>query len=53
MGDKVKTFIQKLSLDSQEAHSKFTVQQIQQHMRPKRDTNGGKLFQTHEYPTLN
>jgi hypothetical protein len=35
------------------SRSKLTAQQIQQHIRTKRDTNGDKLFQTHEYATLN
>ena len=50
--DNVKNFIEKLWLDSQESHSKLTVQQIQQQIRTKRDQNGEKVFQTHEYPTL-
>ena len=52
MTDNVKNFIEKLWLDSQESHSKLTAQQIQQQIRTKRDQNGEKLFQTHEYPTL-
>ena len=53
MTDNVKSFIEKLWLDSQESYSKLTGQQIQQQIRTKRDQNGEKVFQTHEYPTLN
>jgi hypothetical protein len=53
MSDNVKNFIEKLWLDSQQSRSRLTVQQMQQQIRTKRDPNGEKLFQTHEYPTLN
>ena len=53
MSDKVKDFIEKLWLDSQQMRSKLTPEQIQQQIRTKRDANGEKLFQTNEYPTLN
>ena len=52
MTDNVKNFIEKLWLDSQESHLELTAQQIQQHIRTKRDQNGEKVFQTHKYPTL-
>ena len=52
MSEKVKNFIEKLWLNSQKSHSKFTPQQIQQQIRTKRDDNGEKLSQTNEYPTL-
>lgn len=53
MGDKVKDFIEQLWLDSQKIRSKLTAEQIQQQIRTKRETNGDKLFQTHEYATIN
>lgn len=53
MGINVKNFIEKLWIDSQESHLKLTPQQVQQQIRAKRDQNGQKIFQTHEYPTLN
>ena len=53
MSDKIKNYIEKMWLESQESRSKFNVQQIQQRIRSERDAHGEKLFQTHEYPTLN
>ena len=53
ISDKVKNFIEKLWVDSQEARSKLTTEQIQQQIRAKRDSNGVKHFQTNKYPTLN
>lgn len=53
MSDKVKKFIENLWLQSQENHSKLTVEQIQQQIRTKRDVNGEKLFRPEEYPTVN
>ena len=52
MSDKVKNFIESLWLDSKQSRSRLTAQQMQQQIRTKRDQNGEKLFQTHEYPTL-
>jgi hypothetical protein len=53
MSDQVKNYLEKLWLDSQESRSKLNIQQMQQQIRTKRDGNGEKLFQPHEYPTLN
>ena len=53
MSDKVKKFIENVWLESQENHSKLTVEQIQQQIRTKRDDNGEKLFRSEEYPTVN
>ena len=53
MSDKVKKFIENVWLQSQENHSKLTVEQIQQQIRTQRDNNGEKLFRREEYPTVN
>ena len=53
MSDKVKNFLEKVWLDSQESRSKLNIQQVLQQIRTKRDMNGEKLFQPHEYPTVN
>ena len=53
MSEKVKDYIEKLWLDSQDSRAKLNIQQIQQQIRWKRDGKGEKLFQPEEYPTLN
>lgn len=49
--DNVKDYMKQLWLESQQSHSKLTVERIQQQIRTKRGKNGEKLFQTHEYLT--
>ena len=49
MSENMKSFIEKLWLESQKSHSKLT---LQQNIHTKRDDNGEKFFQTNEYPTL-
>ena len=53
MSDKIKNFIEKLWLDSQEAHSRLRPEEVQQKICTKRNTNGEKMFQIDEYSTLN
>jgi hypothetical protein len=53
MGEKVKTFIEQIWLDSLQTNSRITPENIQEKMRAKRDSTGIKFFQTHEYPTKN
>ena len=53
MGEKVKNFIEEIWFDSIKTNSRITHEKIQQQIRTKRDCDGSKVFQTHEYPTKN
>jgi hypothetical protein len=53
MGEPVKNFIEQMWLDSLKTSSRITAEKVQEQIRTKRDNNGTKLFQTHEYPTVN
>ena len=54
MSEKAKTFIEDMWVESQKKRSKITPELVQQQMRSQRDgSNGKKLFQPHEYATIN
>lgn len=53
MSDKVKNFIEEIWLDSIKTNSRIIPEKIQQQIRAKKDRDGSKCFQTHEYPTKN
>ncbi len=53
MNDKVKNFIEEIWLESIKTNSRITPEKIQRHIRTKRDRDGSKIFQAHEYPTKN
>ena len=54
MSEKAKTFIEDMWVESQKKCSKITPELVQQQMRSQRDgSNGKKLFQPHEYATIN
>lgn len=54
ISQKTKTFIEDIWTNSQKTRSKLTAEQVQQKMRTQRnDRNGNKLFEPHEYATVN
>ena len=54
MSEKTKKFIEDMWVESHKTRSKLTPESVQQQMRSQRDTtNDTKLFQTHEYATIN
>ena len=54
MSDKTKNFIKGMWLHSQNTGSKLTPEQVRQQMRTQRgNSSGHKIFQPHEYATVN
>lgn len=51
--EKTKKFIEDKWVDSQKTLSKLTPEAIQQQIRSQRDNNNKKLFEPHEYATIN
>ena len=54
MSDRTKNFIKDMWLHSQNTGSKLTPEQVHQQMPTQRDNSSGhKIFQPHEYATVN
>ena len=54
MRDKTKNFIKDMWLHSQNTGSKLTLEQVHQQMHTQRDNSSGhKIFQPHDYATVN
>ena len=53
MSKKVKDYIEKKWIESQESKSKVSAGIIQSEIRILRSNTGVKIFDTQEYPTLN
>jgi hypothetical protein len=53
VADKIKDFIKKTWLESQEIKSKLSAEIVQHQIRTSRTSSGEKLFKPHEYPTVN
>ena len=49
----MKNFLEQLRHDSIKTNIRITPENIQELIRRKKDNNGIKFFQTHEYPTEN
>jgi hypothetical protein len=53
MGEEVKNFVEQMWHESIKTKSRITPEHILEQIRSKRDNNGAKFFQTHQYPTKN